>query len=70
MMNKKRQHIEINEEVWMPEASRFGNILGDNGIKYAIFGAGALAVQDVMIRPTIDMLRVLVIPAKYRSSVS
>lgn len=55
MMNKKRQHIEINEEIWMPEASRFGNILGNNGIKYAIFGAGALAVQGVMIRPTIDI---------------
>lgn len=54
-MRYKRKQEEINEEVWMPEASRFGNILGDSGMKYAIFGAGALAVQDVMIRPTIDI---------------
>ena len=54
-MKYKRTEEELHEEVWMPEASRFGNILGDGGIKYAIFGAGALAVQDVMIRPTIDI---------------
>ncbi len=54
-MKYERTEEELHEEVWMPEASRFGDILGANGIKYAIFGAGALAVQDVMIRPTTDI---------------
>ena len=42
---------EIDPKIWIPEASRFGNILESNGIKYAIFGAGALAIQNVMVRP-------------------
>lgn len=54
-MKKKKERVEINTEIWMPKASHFGNLLESNGIKYAIFGAGALAVQNVMIRPTIDI---------------
>lgn len=54
-MKKKIEHTEIDTKIWIPEASRFGGILYSNGIKYAIFGAGALAVQNVMIRPTIDI---------------
>lgn len=54
-MKKKIERTEIDTKVWMPEASYFGNLLESNGIKYAIFGAGALAVQNVMIRPTIDI---------------
>jgi len=54
-MKRKISRVEANAETWLPEASHFGNLLGNNGIKYAIFGAGALAVQNVMIRPTIDI---------------
>lgn len=54
-MKKKIERTEIDTKIWVPEASRFGNLLEYNGIKYAIFGAGALAVQNVMIRPTIDI---------------
>ena len=54
-MKKKIERTEIDTKIWMPEASYFGNLLESNGIKYAIFGAGALAVQNVMIRPTIDI---------------
>ena len=54
-MKEKITRTEIDTSVWLPEASRFGNILESNEIKYAIFGAGALAVQGVMIRPTIDI---------------
>ena len=55
---KKRstaRRVEIQPAIWLPEASRFGNLLESNGIRYAIFGAGALAVHKVMIRPTIDI---------------
>jgi len=54
-MKKKIERTEIDTKIWVPEASRFGNLLESNGIKYAIFGAGALAVQNVTIRPTIDI---------------
>lgn len=54
-MKKKIERVEVNAEIWLPEASHFGNILQTNGIKYAIFGAGALAVHNVMIRPTVDI---------------
>ncbi len=54
-MKAKIERTEIDTKIWMPEVSRFANILESNGIKYAIFGAGALAVQNVMIRPTIDI---------------
>ncbi len=54
-MKEKISRVEINTEIWLPEASRFGNLLGSNNIKYAIFGAGTLAVHNVMIRPTIDI---------------
>ena len=54
-MRKKIERTEIDTKIWVPEASRFGNLLEFNGIKYAIFGAGALAVQNVTIRPTIDI---------------
>jgi len=54
-MRKKIERTEIDTKIWMPEASHFGKILESNGIIYAIFGAGALAVQNVMIRSTIDI---------------
>jgi hypothetical protein len=40
---------------WLPEAYRFGEILGTNKIKYAIFGAGSLAAHQIITRPTIDI---------------
>lgn len=46
---------EISSGVWLPAADHFGNLLQTNDIKYAIFGAGALAVQNVMVRQTIDI---------------
>ncbi len=55
---KKKRRIaraEIPSQIWLPEAYRFGSLLGSNGIRYAIFGAGALAVHKVMVRPTIDI---------------
>ena len=54
-MKEKIERTEIESKIWVPEALRFGNILGSNGIKYAIFGACALAIQNVMMRPTIDI---------------
>lgn len=56
-MKKKRSIIraEVPAQVWLPEAYRFGIMLGCNDIRYAIFGAGALAVYNVMIRPTVDI---------------
>lgn len=54
-MKKKIERTEIDTKIWIPEASHFGNLLESNEIKYAIFGAGALAVQNVMVRPTIDI---------------
>jgi hypothetical protein len=42
-------------QIWLPEAYRFGRLLGSSDIRYAIFGAGALAVHNVLIRPTIDI---------------
>lgn len=41
--------------IWLPEANRFSNILQLNGITYAIFGAGALAVHNIIVRPTVDI---------------
>lgn len=52
---KSYEKIEIQSSVWLPEASRFGNLLQTNGIRYSIFGAGALAANDIMVRPTIDV---------------
>lgn len=40
---------------WLPEACRFGDILGSKKIKYAIFGAGSLAAHQIITRPTIDI---------------
>jgi hypothetical protein len=54
-MKKKIERTEIDTKIWIPEASYFGNLLESNEIKYAIFGAGALAVQNIMVRPTIDI---------------
>lgn len=42
-------------KTWLPEACRFGDILGSNKIKYAIFGAGSLAAYQIITRPTIDI---------------
>lgn len=55
--HKKKGHarIEVQSSVWLPEAYHFGNLLQDNGIRYAIFGAGALAANNIMVRPTIDL---------------
>lgn len=52
---KSYNRIEVQPSVWLPEASRFGSLLQTNGIRYAIFGAGALATNDIMVRPTIDV---------------
>jgi len=54
-MKEKIERTEIDTKIWILEASRFAGILESGGIKYAILGAGALAVQNVMIRPTIDI---------------
>jgi len=55
MKEKKISRIEVQPRMWLPEAYRFGNILETNNIRYAIFGAGALAVHNVMVRPTVDI---------------
>jgi len=47
--------VEVQPQIWLPSAHSFGSVLQSNKINYAIFGAGALAVQNVMIRPTIDI---------------
>ena len=52
---KSSERIEVQSSVWLPEASRFGSLLQANGTRYAIFGAGALAANDIMVRPTIDV---------------
>lgn len=49
------KRVEVQPSVWLPEASRFGKLLQANGIRYAIFGAGALATSEIMVRPTIDV---------------
>lgn len=54
-MAKKVGQTEIENRIWVPSASHYGNVLSSKDITYAIFGAGALAVQNVMIRPTIDI---------------
>lgn len=54
-MTKKIGRTEIDTKIWIPEASHFGNILASNDIRYSIFGAGALAVQNIIVRPTIDI---------------
>ena len=54
-MPKKIERREISTEIWVPEALHFGQILNSNDLKYAIFGAGALAAHNVMIRPTVDI---------------
>src|SRR3989442_8211343 len=60
MLEKPRKknitsRVEVQPQIWLPEAYRFGNLLGSRGINYAIFGAGALAVHNVMVRPTVDI---------------
>jgi len=47
--------VEVQPKIWLPEAYHFGNLMGSRGINYAIFGAGALAVHNVMLRPTVDI---------------
>ena len=47
--------VEISSATWLPAANHFGNLLESDVITYAIFGAGALAVQNVIVRPTIDI---------------
>lgn len=51
----KSTKIENPVSIWLPEATRFGNILRSNQITYAIFGAGALAAHNILTRPTIDI---------------
>lgn len=46
---------EIPPTVWLQTAFDFGNLFESNGVRYAIFGAGALAAHNVMIRPTVDV---------------
>jgi hypothetical protein len=55
---RKKRNIAragVPSQIWLPEAYHFASLLGSNGIRYAIFGAGALAVHRVMVRPTIDI---------------
>ena len=51
----KTRQTEIESKIWIPSASYYGNILSSKDIRYAIFGAGALAVQNIMVRPTTDI---------------
>jgi len=53
--NKPPEKVEIKPQIWLPAAQQFGNLLESNNIRYAIFGAGALAVHGVMVRPTVDV---------------
>lgn len=53
--NTPPEKVEIKPQIWLPAAQHFGNLLEDNSIRYAIFGAGALAVHNVMVRPTVDV---------------
>ena len=46
---------EIDVDIWMPAASHYGNILNSSKTRYAIFGTGALAVQNIMNRSTVDI---------------
>lgn len=60
MQNKRRKKItpsrvEVNPGIWLPSVYYFGNLFESNNINYAIFGAGSLAVHNVMVRPTIDI---------------
>ena len=55
MKEKKISRVEVQPGIWLPEAYRFGNILESNEIRYAMFGAGALAVHNIMVRPTVDI---------------
>lgn len=55
MNNNITRRVEIQPRTWLPEAYRFGTILESDDIRYALFGAGALAVHNVMVRPTIDI---------------
>jgi len=52
---KKISRVEVPSATWLPAASHYGSLLESNGVKYAIFGAGALAVHEIMVRPTIDI---------------
>jgi len=51
----KQRKNENPPSTWIPEAYRFGRILESNQIKYALFGAGALAAHKIITRPTIDI---------------
>lgn len=60
MQDRRRKKItpsraEVRSGTWLPSAHHFGNLLESNKINYAIFGAGSLAVHNVMVRPTIDI---------------
>ena len=59
MQDKRRKKVttsrEVNPRIWLPSAYYFGNLLESNKINYAIFGAGSLAVHNVMVRPTVDI---------------
>jgi hypothetical protein len=51
----KQRKNENPPSTWLPEACHFGRILESNQIKYAVFGAGALAAHKIIVRPTIDI---------------
>lgn len=58
MQNKRRitpPRTAVQPRIWLPSAYHFGKLLESNKVNYAIFGAGALAIHNVMIRPTIDI---------------
>lgn len=54
-MKIKPKKQENKPSVWIPTAIKITNMLEENKIQYAIFGAAALAAHDIIIRPTIDI---------------
>ncbi|GEM_PF-2772882 len=54
--NKKTiSRTEVKPAIWLPSAYRFGRLLESDKIQYSMFGAGSLAVHNVMVRPTVDI---------------
>ena len=55
-MKKARKKVfEIEPNIWLQRAIQAGKIIESSQIKYAIFGAGALAAHSIILRPTIDI---------------
>lgn len=59
MQDRRRKKLtlpktEVRPDIWLPSAHHFGS-LQSGKTRHAIFGAGALAIHNVMVRPTIDI---------------